>query len=163
MYKLLLATAAGSLLWSSLAVVLLGPGLPRSIYGMEIVLCFVVVAGARFLVRFYYESRGLLKRQRDRKRVLIYGARTAGYTLLKELRGNASRGCYVVGFIDDDPHKRGQNLLGAPVLTSGRKRAGGCGAKFMTPIAYPSSLLAGKWRIVYGVNPVAGVVGGFPL
>jgi lipopolysaccharide transport system permease protein len=32
---------------------------------------------------------------------------------------------------------------------------------FATPIAYPSSLLSGKWRIVYGLNPMAGVVEAF--
>lgn len=32
---------------------------------------------------------------------------------------------------------------------------------FMTPIAYPSSLLDEPWRTVYGLNPMAGVVAGF--
>ncbi len=32
---------------------------------------------------------------------------------------------------------------------------------FATPIAYPSSLLSGPWRTVYGLNPMAGVVEGF--
>lgn len=32
---------------------------------------------------------------------------------------------------------------------------------FVTPIAYPSSLLGEPWRTVYGVNPMAGVVEGF--
>jgi lipopolysaccharide transport system permease protein len=32
---------------------------------------------------------------------------------------------------------------------------------FTTPIAYPSSLLSGKWRIIYGLNPMAGVVEAF--
>jgi lipopolysaccharide transport system permease protein len=32
---------------------------------------------------------------------------------------------------------------------------------FATPIAYPSSLLAGPWRTVYGLNPMVGVVDGF--
>lgn len=32
---------------------------------------------------------------------------------------------------------------------------------FVTPIAYPSSLLAEPWRTVYGINPMAGVVEGF--
>jgi lipopolysaccharide transport system permease protein len=32
---------------------------------------------------------------------------------------------------------------------------------FATPVAYPSSLLAEGWRILYGVNPMAGVVEGF--
>ena len=32
---------------------------------------------------------------------------------------------------------------------------------FATPIAYPSSLLAHKWRAVYALNPMVGVVDGF--
>lgn len=32
---------------------------------------------------------------------------------------------------------------------------------FATPIAYPSSLLPGPWRTVYGLNPMVGVVEGF--
>jgi lipopolysaccharide transport system permease protein len=32
---------------------------------------------------------------------------------------------------------------------------------FITPIAYPSSLLAEPWRTLYGLNPMAGVVEGF--
>jgi lipopolysaccharide transport system permease protein len=32
---------------------------------------------------------------------------------------------------------------------------------FVTPIAYPSSLLPEPWRTVYGLNPMAGVVEGF--
>ena len=32
---------------------------------------------------------------------------------------------------------------------------------FITPIAYPSSLLPDSWRTIYGLNPMAGVVEGF--
>ncbi|MEO1367029.1 MAG: ABC transporter permease [Acidobacteriota bacterium] len=32
---------------------------------------------------------------------------------------------------------------------------------FATPIAYPSSLLAEKWQLVYSLNPMVGVVEGF--
>ncbi|MCB0168764.1 MAG: ABC transporter permease [Anaerolineae bacterium] len=32
---------------------------------------------------------------------------------------------------------------------------------FMTPIAYPSSLLSEPWRTLYGLNPMVGVVEGF--
>ena len=32
---------------------------------------------------------------------------------------------------------------------------------FATPIAYPSSLLSGPWRTLYGLNPMVGVVEGF--
>ena len=32
---------------------------------------------------------------------------------------------------------------------------------FVTPIAYPSSLLSEPWHTLYGINPMAGVVEGF--
>lgn len=32
---------------------------------------------------------------------------------------------------------------------------------FATPIAYPSSLLSERWRTLYGINPMVGVVEGF--
>jgi len=32
---------------------------------------------------------------------------------------------------------------------------------FITPIAYPSSLVPEGWRVLYGLNPMAGVVEGF--
>ena len=32
---------------------------------------------------------------------------------------------------------------------------------FLTPIAYPSSLLGEPWRTIYGLNPMVGVVEGF--
>lgn len=32
---------------------------------------------------------------------------------------------------------------------------------FLSPVAYPSSLVKGDWAIVYGLNPMAGVVEGF--
>jgi lipopolysaccharide transport system permease protein len=32
---------------------------------------------------------------------------------------------------------------------------------FATPVAYPSSLLPERWRVVYGLNPMSGVVEGF--
>jgi len=32
---------------------------------------------------------------------------------------------------------------------------------FITPIAYPSSLLSEPWKTLYGINPMAGVVEGF--
>jgi len=32
---------------------------------------------------------------------------------------------------------------------------------FATPIAYPSSMLHGPWRTLYGLNPMVGIVEGF--
>ena len=32
---------------------------------------------------------------------------------------------------------------------------------FLTPVAYPASLVPSRWRLLYGLNPMAGVVEGF--
>ena len=32
---------------------------------------------------------------------------------------------------------------------------------FASPVAYPSSLVPAKWRLLYGLNPMAGVIEGF--
>ncbi len=32
---------------------------------------------------------------------------------------------------------------------------------FLSPVAYPSSLIPAKWRWLYGLNPMAGVIDGF--
>ncbi len=32
---------------------------------------------------------------------------------------------------------------------------------FITPIAYPASIVPEQWRVLYGINPMAGVVEGF--
>lgn len=32
---------------------------------------------------------------------------------------------------------------------------------FLSPVVYPSSLVPAKWRLLYGLNPMAGVIDGF--
>jgi lipopolysaccharide transport system permease protein len=32
---------------------------------------------------------------------------------------------------------------------------------FLTPVLYPSSMIPDRWRLVYGINPMSGVVEGF--
>ena len=32
---------------------------------------------------------------------------------------------------------------------------------FLTPVLYPSSMIPPKWRLIYGINPMSGVVEGF--
>jgi lipopolysaccharide transport system permease protein len=32
---------------------------------------------------------------------------------------------------------------------------------YATPVAYPSTLIPEKWRLIFGLNPMAGVVDGF--
>ncbi len=123
MYRLLVANLFGSAVWCGLAFAWMGPAFPRSIYGIELVLSFLGTGGARMVVRSIFESRGGLLRSSDRKNILIYGAGVAGCTLLKEIRLSASMGYHVLGFLDDDRSRRGDNVLGVPVLGTGRSAA----------------------------------------
>src|SRR5206468_1887896 len=63
------------------------------------------------------------RRSREQKNILIYGAGAAGGALLKEIRSNASMGYRVLGFLDDDRVKKGEHILGVPVLGTGRSAA----------------------------------------
>jgi FlaA1/EpsC-like NDP-sugar epimerase len=122
-YKLLLANIVGSLLWSATTLVVEGPSFPRSIYGIDFVLCFLATAGTRIVVRSYLEAGVMVKHEKKKKRILVYGAGSAGFTLMKEIRANPALAYQVLGFLDDDRHKRGTKLMGAPVLGSGREAA----------------------------------------
>jgi len=109
-----LATAA--IVWQG------GAELPRSVYGIDFLLCFLLCAGARFSVRLYHET---LKAELTPKgkSVLIYGAGSAGRTLLREIRNNRSLGYQVVGFVDDNPDLRSSRIMDVPIICAGRNLA----------------------------------------
>ncbi|UCD49070.1 MAG: polysaccharide biosynthesis protein [Phycisphaerales bacterium] len=72
-------------------------------------------AGLRMIIRLYHEefrtTEGRLLR-----RFLIVGAGNAGETLLREIHRMAVTRYDVIGFIDDDPAKRGISIHGISVL-----------------------------------------------
>ena len=78
--------------------------------------CFVpgVVAGAHVLAKLLFERRGTGRAAA--KRVAVYGAGNAGWTLVSEIQANPRLGYEVVGFFDDDPAKLGLRLHGVKVL-----------------------------------------------
>ena len=93
-----------------------GPfALPRSIYVLDWFLLFALVAASRLVWRIYRETR-VIPTLRKGKRTLIIGAGDAGNLLLKEIRKQTSSPYNVVGFVDDDPGKRGLRLSGVRVL-----------------------------------------------
>jgi FlaA1/EpsC-like NDP-sugar epimerase len=111
---------AASTLAASLAVAVAlrveqGPSFPPSIPILDFVLCLALLAGAHALAKVFYELR-TGRREGGAKRVAVYGAGKAGWTLVSELRANPQIGYQVVGFFDDDPAKRGLRLHGVKVL-----------------------------------------------
>jgi FlaA1/EpsC-like NDP-sugar epimerase len=120
--KILGANVTGSLIFTVLAFVFIGPRFPRSVYLIDFLLCFFAMAGGRFGVRLYHELvvQEISPTGKRETGILIYGAGVAGMNLVREIRVNPTLGYRIVGFLDDNPHKRNVTLGGVAVLGSGR-------------------------------------------
>jgi FlaA1/EpsC-like NDP-sugar epimerase len=102
----------------------IGPAFPKSVYLIDMMICFILTAGLVFSRRLCHELMfRRVPRADSTKTVLIYGAGAAGLTLAKEIHGNQKVCTRVVGFLDDDPTKTGASLAGIRVLAPGRSAA----------------------------------------
>ncbi len=90
-------------------------GVSRTVFIVDAILMFMLLAGSRMAFRLF---RQLLPTQtaRDGCRVLIYGAGDGGELLLRELLNNRELQYAPVGFVDDDPNKRGKVIHGLRVF-----------------------------------------------
>jgi UDP-GlcNAc:undecaprenyl-phosphate GlcNAc-1-phosphate transferase len=91
-------------------------GFSRAVFILDAVLLLVLLGGSRIAFRIF---RSLLPGPAvggPGRRVLIYGAGDAGSLLLRELRNNRNWQCQPVGFLDDDPLKKGKLIHGLRVL-----------------------------------------------
>lgn len=93
--------------------------LPRSIFLLDWILLFALIAASRLVWRIYRESY-IVSHSCEGPRTLIIGAGEAGSLLLKEIRRHPHTSYNVIGFIDDDLEKRGMKLHGIPVLGTTR-------------------------------------------
>ena len=119
-----LGNVGASVAFAVVARALVGPRLPRAVYLIDFLLCFLGTAAARFAVRVYNELFSKeLRSQAGSKGLLIYGAGVAGRMLVHEIRSNPSLGYHVLGFIDDDPRKRSLEFMGVQVHGTGREAA----------------------------------------
>ncbi len=104
-------------------------GFSRAVFLLDGLLTFVMTGGLRIAIRTYYhasknrssgERLWPLKRfksdRRVRKRLLIIGAGGSGEKILREISDNPHLDQRVVGFLDDDPGKKGRSIHGAPVF-----------------------------------------------
>jgi FlaA1/EpsC-like NDP-sugar epimerase len=91
--------------------------LPRAVVVTDFVLTMMLIAGARLAVRLIVErpSRGARLPKRE---VLVIGAGSGGQMVVRELQLNPNLGSTAIGFLDDDPRKRGMRMLGLKVLGS---------------------------------------------
>jgi FlaA1/EpsC-like NDP-sugar epimerase len=106
---------------SCIAILLIAPpGFPRSIYLLDLMICFLGTGGVRMLVRMTAEAATYGRKGAGaEKNTLIYGAGNAGVILFREIQKNPKLPYRVVGFLDDRRDKRGVHILGARVLGAG--------------------------------------------
>ncbi len=94
--------------------------IPRSIFVLDWILLFALMAASRLLWRLWRETY-VVSRSGEGPRTLIVGAGEAGSLLLKEIRRQPHAAYRVIGFVDDDPDKKGMKLHGIPVLGSSKQ------------------------------------------
>jgi FlaA1/EpsC-like NDP-sugar epimerase len=84
-------------------------GMPVGVAAMWVLLTLFLTAGVRFLAHLVFEGRaGRGPRMRKGARtVLIVGGGDGGRLVVRELLRNPDLGLTPVGFVDDDPRKRG--------------------------------------------------------
>ena len=89
--------------------------LPHSIAAFDFLLLLAFVAGTRLLARTLIERprAGIVARGRE---VLIVGAGAAGQLIVREMQRNRQLAFTPIGFVDDDPRKRGTRIVDVKVL-----------------------------------------------
>lgn len=119
LYRIMLASAfATGLVVTTNLILFPGLQVPRSVLVADGVLTFMTVGGVYGLLRSLREAnaRGEDSSVGSLEPVFIVGAGDAGEALLRELQRNRAVGIRVIGFLDDDPRKRGLLLRGVKVL-----------------------------------------------
>lgn len=113
------AVVLGSLL-SALAVLYLWrfEGYSRAVFLIDAMLLFLAVSGARLLEPLL---ENWIRRSEGRTlAALIVGAGDTGELLMRQLHAEREGKCRVVGFLDDDPLKQGDQIHGIPILGTRR-------------------------------------------
>ena len=92
--------------------------IPRSVIVSNFLLTVFLIGGARLLARMILVERLARRDVRGAREVLVVGAGSGGQMVARELQLNPNLGARAIGFLDDDPRKRGMRLHGINVLGS---------------------------------------------
>ena len=88
-------------------------GYPRSTFLLDMLMTIILIGGTRFVVRAYSEQARSTSMGVN---TLIVGAGRAGNLIVRELKGNSTLGYNPIGFVDDNPGKKGMHMQGLKVL-----------------------------------------------
>jgi FlaA1/EpsC-like NDP-sugar epimerase len=109
------AVSLSSLIFATALLGIYGFGFPRSIIVLDWLLCFVLVAGVRVVLRIVWETSPA-RRQEKSRRALIVGAGDAGEWLIREIGRNTALNYSVVGLVDDSLKVQGKRIHGVQVV-----------------------------------------------
>lgn len=90
-------------------------GFSRAVFVLDAMILFMMLTASRMAFRLFRQLIPLPGAQ-DGRRVLIYGAGDAGELLLREMLNNRELQYAPVGFVDDDPLKKGKVIHGLRVF-----------------------------------------------
>ncbi len=131
LFNVLKATAASSaLIMLAILFIYRFQGFPRSVFIIDGFLTFIFIGGLRVTIRVFlseqdkgfhplsliFQLHSGKKLTKPKKSLLIIGAGDAGEKMVREIRENPRLNYEVVGFLDDDPTKRGMKIHGVTVL-----------------------------------------------
>ena len=92
-------------------------GFPRSILFLDFIISFFLVGTLRISKRIFYEGLKItFKSKGEKVKILIIGAGNAGEQIIREMLRNKDSVYLPIGFIDDNPAKKGINIHGIKVL-----------------------------------------------
>ena len=98
-------------------LILLGlVNLPRSFPVLNGMLLFMLTTIVRFSYRFARRVRIHFFPENQRRRTMLIGAGQAGALVLREFKNSRLSQNHVVCIIDDDPGKKGREIMGVPIV-----------------------------------------------
>lgn len=121
-WKLTEAVVLASALFVALVAFRFGfTGFSRSVLALDGLLCLMFTAGVRLSIRTIYArtaawTSAWKNPQHPPRRILVIGAGSLGERLVREISSSPQLNYQVVGFLDDDPAKRGRSMHGREVL-----------------------------------------------
>lgn len=110
----------------------------RTVFILDAMLMLMLLAGSRMAFRLFRQVLPTPK-SREGCRVLIYGAGDAGELLLRELLNNRDLQYAPVGFVDDDPTKKGKVIHGLKVFGGNGMLRGLCREQRIDEVLISSS------------------------
>lgn len=114
-YMSLVALSSSTTILSYIFRVFLRLDTKSSLYFETWIIFTFLLIVSRFLM-FLTRMKGITKNDVNSENVLIYGAGEAGVLLVKESRINPNFSYRIVGFLDDNPNKKGGKVYGLRVL-----------------------------------------------